>query len=189
MSRRAAGGSAVTAPARALVSGTILTIAVTAAAALAGPPADLRAPGAAAQPKDSASVVTARLRPAGLTAAPGDTIDLEVDLEIARGWHLYAHGDTVYYGIDLILPEDAPLRAVAGDYPAGETVTLFGEEAHVLSGRQEIGLRAVVADGAEPGRREVDLALSVQACDDRRCLAPASVALPLALDVAAPGGR
>ena len=49
----------------------------------------------------------------------------DVAMDIADGWHLYAHGDTVFYGIALKGPEKA----------AGEPATVVGQKSAGPSSR------------------------------------------------------
>ena len=56
---------------------------------------------ASAAPKASADVVKVTPRQKLLTATPGQRITFQVALDIAPHWHLYAHGDTNFIGIDL----------------------------------------------------------------------------------------
>ena len=152
-------------------------------AAWAGPAAGDDAAGDK-RPADSAGVVRASLRPALLTAKPGETVEFEVSFQVQKGWHLYAHGDTAYYGIELTGFEGSALAGASIDYPPGKAGEFFGEPVQLLTGRQRIRVKAPVAATAAGGAHFLPLALELQACDDQACLAPAKVALPLRLEVA-----
>jgi hypothetical protein len=150
--------------------------------AQAGPPPD--APDNEAT--NSASVVKAGLRPAAVSAAAGGVVAFDVVLTIADGWHLYAHGDTTFYGIDLKGLDKGPLAGAAIGYPAGKRADFFGTPVDLLTGRQSVHVRATLTAGAS-GKLEVPLGLEVQACDDQRCLAPATIPLKLKLEARGPG--
>lgn len=145
------------------------------------------AAGAAAEYENSAAVVRASLQPARLTARPGREFAFAVDFTIAGGWHLYAHGDTTFYGIALAGLEGTPLAAARIAYPAGEKADFFGTPVALLHGRQSVRVAGTLPADTPPGARELALTLEVQACDDQRCLAPARLPLTLRLDVPKPG--
>ena len=199
--------------AAAMMAVAVVTSVVIASArvAVAGPPPATE-PSARSSPSaypadakltDSASIVKAVLRPAKLSAEPGGAVAFEVVFTVADGWHLYANGDTTFYGIALKGPEEGSetskgksarsgaaaqvLAELAVDYPAGRPADFFGTPVKLLEGRQVIRVRSTVAAGAKPGKIDVPLGLEVQACDDQRCLAPATIPLRLRLDVKRPG--
>lgn len=159
-----------------------------AAPAAAGPSPVAADPAAADRPADSAGVVQAMLRPAVLAATPGHAYAFTVEFFVREGWHLYAHGDTVFYGVDLSGLAPGPLAAASVSHPAGRLGDFFGTPVRLLAGRQTIAVRGVLPDSCRVGPQRVDLALEVQACDAASCLAPARIALPLRLEVAAPDG-
>jgi hypothetical protein len=122
------------------------------------------------------------LQPPQVATAPGEAVAFDVVLTIADGWHLYAHGDTTFYGIDLKGLDKGPLAGAAIDFPRGKRADFFGTPVELLTGRQLIHVKAKLAAGAS-GKLDVPLGLEVQACDDQRCLAPATIPLKLKLDV------
>jgi hypothetical protein len=146
-------------------------------AAVAGPEDGAAAPAF----RDSGDVVALSGGTAGFAVTAGSRIELTLVMDIDPRWHLYAHEDTTFYGIDLELPPEHPLREVQVDYPSGREAEFFGQQVRVLSGRHEIGFAATVPDDLAPGEYEVALTLAVQACDHSRCLAPAF--LPVAVKV------
>ncbi len=142
--------------------------------------AALPAPAVAAL-KSSGDVVKAVPRPKALTAARGQRITFEVTVAIAPKWHLYAHGDTNYIGVDLVPDESFPLEEFDAVYPAGELGEFFGEKVMMIAGSQIIRAEARVPETLAAGAHKVKFGLTVQACDDKVCLAPAS--LPVELDL------
>ncbi len=179
--RRAGGPWHTIRPAFLFLAALSAGAAVCAAAGQGGGPA----PAAEARLTDSAAVVKVAARPARLAAAPGRPVSFALEVRIDRGWHLYAHGDTMYYGIALVGLDASPLREIAVEYPPGREGVFFGQPVLLLDGRQRIAVRGVLADTCRPGRLSLPLAVEVQACDDQRCLAPAAVPAPVVLQVRA----
>ena len=138
---------------------------------------------ALAAPKGSADVVKVTPRQRLLTAAPGQRITFQVALDIAPHWHLYAHGDTNFIGIDLDPDDPFPLEDYEATYPAGQPGEFFGETVMTVVGKQVISGEAVVPEKLAKGLHKVRLALTVQACDDKMCLAPELVPVEMDLTV------
>lgn len=131
--------------------------------------------------KGSGDVVKAAPRQKALAAARGQRITFDVTLAIAPKWHLYAHGDTNFIGVDLVPDDTFPLEEFDASYPEGEPGEFFGEKVMMIEGSQVIKAEAVVPETLAPGVHKVKLGVTVQACDDKTCLAPAS--LPVELDL------
>ena len=119
--------------------------------------------------RDSSSVVSVNA-PASIHAEVGETISLTVDIDIDKGWHLYAHGDTTYYGIAVAGLDTLPLAAVKVAYPKGHMGKFLGHTIRLLSGTETLTISGVLMSQLdEPLKFE----LECQACDDKSCLAPA----------------
>jgi len=176
--------------ARLLRLGCFACLVCFAAPVSAGPAPGAASAGAAAddRPADSAGVVRAVLRPAVVAATPGRPYAFAVDFTVREGWHLYAHGDTVFYGVDLTGLAPGPLAGASVAHPEGRPGDFFGTPVRLLAGRQTIAVRGVLPDSCRAGARRVELVLEVQACDAGSCLAPARIVLPLRLEVAAAEG-
>jgi len=138
----------------------------------------------AAGPRGSADVVKVAPAAKVVTAAPGSRVDFAVNVDIAAHWHLYAHGDSNFIGIDLVPDDTFPLEDFRAEYPAGREGEFFGEKVRVIEGGQAIKASALVPAGMT-GEQPLELHLTVQACDDRTCLAPAKVPVTLTVKVAA----
>ncbi|MBE0567215.1 MAG: hypothetical protein IH621_14740 [Krumholzibacteria bacterium] len=137
---------------------------------------------ALAAPRGSADVVKAAPAKAVVAAAAGARVDLAVQVEIAPSWHLYAHGDTTFIGVELVPDEDFPLKEFAAVYPAGHEGVFFGEKVRMLEGTNLIKATALVPAGMQ-GEQPLELKLTVQACDDKVCLAPAYLPVVFTLKV------
>jgi hypothetical protein len=154
----------------------------TASAAAGSLLGDQAAPGAL---RDSGDVVQVELQPTSLRAEPGQDVVLLISLAIEEPWHLYAHEDTAFYGVDLAPAEDLPLGRLEVSYPTGERTLFFGQEVLVLAGRQEVRVAGRVPADLAPATYPLAFELAVQACDDRRCLAPAFLPVRGELEVPA----
>jgi hypothetical protein len=132
---------------------------------------------------DSSAVVNLSVRPRQTRAARGEQIVLRFLLDVDERWHLYAHEDTSFYGIELELPEESPLEDIKVLYPKGQEALFFGEKVQVLEGRFGVSLAGTVAAEAVPTTHHLRFKMAVQACDDKRCLAPAFMPVEVHLDV------
>ena len=136
-----------------------------------------------AQPRGSADVVKVAPAEAVVSAAPGARVAFAVEVDIAERWHLYAHGDTTFIGVDLVPAETFPLQEFTAAYPEGHEGEFFGEKVHMIAGENVIKATALVPAGLAAGEHPLELALTVQACDDKTCLAPAKVPVVITLKV------
>jgi len=121
--------------------------------------------------------------------ATGRELLAVVSLAIKPGWHLYANptGVEILKPTTLILEAGQAATELHVDYPAGQVKVLgsLGQEKVALyEGNVEIPISLRLAPGAAAGK--ITLKLSYQACDERVCLAPASLAIPLEVSVSSP---
>ena len=138
---------------------------------------------AKAAPESSADRVAVKAVPATVTAKAGQRITFDVKLDIERNWHVYAHEDTNSMGIDLFAAEDFPLRDLQVTYPEGHKGEFFGFPTLELDGKQTVAVSILVPDDLAKGEHALELALTVQACDDQKCLLPADVPVKFTLTV------
>lgn len=138
---------------------------------------------ACAQMKGSSDVVKVKPVPTAVSAAAGGPVVFAVKLDIDRKWHLYANGDTNFIGVNLIPDEGFPLADFAAVYPAGHAGEFFGEKVVMLEGKNEIEVSAQVPADLATGTHALDMKLTVQACDDKTCLAPAYIPVQVQLTV------
>ena len=136
-----------------------------------------------AQMKTSADVVKAVPAAAKVTAAAGQRVDFDIKLDISTKWHIYAHGDTNFIGVDLLPEEDFPLEDFLAEYPHGHEGEFFGEKVYMIEGKDVIAASALVPEGLEPGAYQLNLAVTAQACDDKTCLAPIDLPVAIKLQV------
>lgn len=133
--------------------------------------------------KGSADVVKAVAQPTALSSAPGERVSFEVKLDIQKKWHLYAHGDTNFIGVDLVPSEEFPLEDFKAEYPAGHEKEFFGDMVFMIEGKAVLKASALVPDSLAKGEHELNLEVTVQACDDKVCLAPAFLPVAVKLTV------
>jgi len=136
-----------------------------------------------AQPRGSADVVKAAPVQSSVTATAGERVEFAVKLDIQHRWHLYAHGDTTFIGVDLVPDETFPLQEFGAVYPEGHEGEFFGEKVRMIEGRNTIEASALVPAGMPAGEHPLELSVTVQACDDKTCLAPAHLPIKLTLKV------
>ena len=134
---------------------------------------------AQAQMKTSASVVEAAPAATTVTGVAGQRVDFNINIDISTKWHIYAHGDTNFIGVDLIPDESFPLQDFQAEYPHGHEGEFFGDKVFMIEGKGVIKASALVPEGLKAGDYALNLAVTVQACDDKTCLAPAD--LPVAI--------
>ena len=122
--------------------------------------------------RDSSSVVAVTAAPDTVYAGVGGAVAFTVSMTIEEGWHLYAHGDTTYYGISFNPPEESPLAGLKVAYPAGHEGKFLGEKVTLLEKTETLEVSGLVLVQPEA---PVVFELELQACDDKSCLAPAWV--------------
>ena len=124
----------------------------------------------------------------GVEIAPGREFEVVIDLAIQDGWHVYAN-PVRSEGLKptaVTLADDHPLRLVRVEYPAGVARPLAPgreDKVDVYEGKVAIRARVRVADDATAGNAMLNLRVRYQACNERSCLAPASLDVPLHVDI------
>jgi uncharacterized protein len=134
-------------------------------------------------------VVVATVGPTG-PIAPGGELDALVSVTIRDGWHIYANptGVPELRPTTLKLAPDSERLATLVDvtYPAGEAKVLAStgtEKVPLYEGKLQIKARIRLAADARPGSIPLKLRLNYQACNDRLCLAPANLEIPVDVTV------
>ncbi|MGP0065263.1 MAG: DUF255 domain-containing protein [Isosphaeraceae bacterium] len=132
---------------------------------------------------------SAAIRTAG-AIAPGGAFDATVSVTIREGWHIYANptGALELKPTTLKLDPASERSASLVDvqYPAGEAQVLGSigtEKVPLYEGKVAIAVRLRLAADARPGSIRLKLGLSYQACNDRLCLAPATLEIPVDITV------
>jgi DsbC/DsbD-like thiol-disulfide interchange protein len=157
-------------------------------------PAAARGPAAtpvANTPGESETVVTAHAALAPAAAVqPGRELEVSLTLAIKDGWHLYANptGSEVLKPTTVTLAEDQGHELVLVDYPAGQAKVLASsgpDEVPVYEGKVKLTAHVRLAGDAKPGSASLDFKVRYQACNDRSCLAPTTLSVPLTLKIEA----
>ncbi len=151
-----------------------------------GPPDD--APAAAPLP-GAPGAVTAMAEPAApASVAPGGEFRVDVVLTIKAGHHIYANpagsDDVIPTTLSLAPGSKATLAGV--DYPTGEAKVLAANgpgKVLVLEREARFPARVKLAADAPPGPIDVILKVRTQACNDRACLAPQTLEVPVRVEV------
>lgn len=131
----------------------------------------------------SADVVKVSVVPGAVSAAAGERINFDIKLDITKKWHLYAHGDTNFMGVDLV-PEDGPaLDSFKVEYPHGHEGVFFGEKVVMIDGNEVIKASGLVPASLAKGEYVMKFSITAQACDDKSCLAPAYIPVSVKLMV------
>lgn len=143
----------------------------------------LMAGAAQAQMKTSANVVKAVPATGVVTATAGERVAFDVKMDISKKWHIYAHGDTNFIGVDLVPSEMFPLDDFQAEYPPGHEGEFFGEKVVMIEGKEVIKGSARVPAGMPAGEYPLEFEVTVQACDDKTCLAPAYIPVAFKLQV------
>jgi DsbC/DsbD-like thiol-disulfide interchange protein len=142
-----------------------------------------------AQPPASSSVVKAKaeLAPRAKPPVPGGLVTVNVVLTIEDGWHIYANpaGDETARPTVVAPDPKAPVRVLAIDYPPGVALPQPGDAPPVLvyEPSATIPMRLQLRDDVPPGPLELPLQVRYQPCNDRACLAPATLKVVARLEV------
>jgi DsbC/DsbD-like thiol-disulfide interchange protein len=110
---------------------------------------------------------------------------VEVVVRIKKGWHIYANPavpeDLKPTTLTLVPGQDAELVKVT--YPKGEAKVLASSgEAKVSVYEGDVSLSARVKLGPSLQAQDLKFQLRYQACDDRACLAPATLSVSVSSD-------
>jgi thiol:disulfide interchange protein len=132
--------------------------------------------------------------------APGADVVIAVILQHQPGWHSWTNKGNVPEGmaefsgaihtaIKVEAPEGSPLQVHDGfiqwpeAHAAKADVGEGPQEYAVFSGRAIAYVPVTIKPDAKPGTATLTLNVSFQTCDDKQCLAPADVALPITLEI------
>ncbi len=143
----------------------------------------LAASAATAAMKGSADVVKASAAQSLVTGTAGQRVEFAVELDISKTWHIYAHGDTNFIGVDLVPAEGFPLAEFEAAYPHGHQAEFFGEMVYMIDGQEQIKVSALIPAELAKGKHALEFGVTVQACDDKTCLAPVDLPVTVNLQV------
>ncbi len=122
-----------------------------------------------------------------VSVAQGREATLTVRAKIKKGYHLQANPAAEEFLIPTTLKMQANDSIVPGEpvYPPGQPHKLMNSEDVLLTYDDELTIRlpVKVMDSAQPGDTSLTGELKFQACDDRRCFYPRSVAVVIPLRI------
>ncbi len=156
------------------------------------------------RPKAASKIVQAEASPA--TAGPihpGESFEATVTITMAPGYHVYANpsGMESFQATSVDIDKDSPVKVAKVSYPKGSPLPLpaanldaadaqikgkAGEppaQAMIYEGKAAIRVTLSVPADAKPGALTIPLTLEYQACNDRACLPPATLAVPLKVEI------
>jgi hypothetical protein len=131
--------------------------------------------------------------PAVLVVEAGGAAEARLGVTVREGYHVQANPAAEPHLIPLSLelgPTDA-IRPGRPLYPPGRPYRLRGasSDLSVYGGSFDLRIPVEARDGASTGESRLTGALRYQACSERICLRPASVAVELTVKVVARRGR
>jgi hypothetical protein len=149
----------------------------------ARPPSKQEKPSGTPLPGAPGTVTVQAGDPKPAIVAAGGTFEVDLILSIKENYHIYANPA----GSDDVIPTVITLAQGSGAslvevrYPTGESKVLAANG----PGQATATARIRLSPEARPGRSTITLKIRYQACDDRACLAPASLDLPVIFEVKA----
>jgi thiol:disulfide interchange protein DsbD len=150
---------------------------------------------AAAQLGGSSSKVRVSIAAQKVAATPGDQFALAIVLDHADGWHTQTNDPKVpdelkdLAPLATIITIDAPVGVKLGpvQWPKSKLIEVgfFGDpiKMEFFSGKAIAFVPVQIAPDAAVGKLEFKGTVSIQACDDKQCLAPEDVAIATSIDV------
>jgi DsbC/DsbD-like thiol-disulfide interchange protein len=119
----------------------------------------------------------------------GRTVQITLQADIAKGWHIYSltqrPGGPIPLRLDLIGPADVVVRGVI-NAPKPDRVfdKNFGLETELYSGSPRFTIPVGVPGRSRTGIRRFQIGARYQVCSDKLCLPPRTDKLDVALRVA-----
>lgn len=133
----------------------------------------------------SKTTVTWNVSPREIPA--GSTFEIQLKVEVAAGWHINSHSSP---NENLIvttfeLEKNKGFELIGVSYPKGKTIKFdFSDEPlDVYQGTIIIVCTAKAKGTHPPGVDTLHSTLTVQACNDRMCLAPSGIVIPVAVHI------
>jgi thiol:disulfide interchange protein DsbD len=122
-------------------------------------------------------------------ARPGDSFQVAVILEMARGWHVQAAKPTFDYLVPTALTLTPEKGVTVGEvfYPKPTTSKVGDDTLDVLEGKAPLRFKVTLPANLPVGTHTLTGKLTYQPCDDQVCLAPKTVAVAIPFGVVAAG--
>ncbi len=127
--------------------------------------------------------LTARIGASDSSVAPGDRVALTLDVDLEPNMHVYAPGVEGYIPIDWKVQQSAAAQVHEAVFPRAEKLYLKAIDETVPAYRNHFRLiRDLTIGAGTPGQLAVEGSLRYQACDDRVCYIPQTLALHWTFD-------
>ncbi|HEY8831956.1 MAG TPA: protein-disulfide reductase DsbD N-terminal domain-containing protein [Gemmatimonadaceae bacterium] len=128
-------------------------------------------------------------RSSPLQVTPGRTVELQVQADIAKGWHIYSltqkAGGPIPLSIKLVEGGDVIVRGlIKAPQPERTFDKNFGIETELYSGRTRFTIPVGVPGRSLPGFRRFQVAVRYQVCSETLCLPARTEKLPVVLLIA-----
>lgn len=117
---------------------------------------------------------------------PGSVTAVSLRAELTPGYHINSHAPSDEYLIPLRLswsPGPAEVVKISFPEPRLETYQFSEKPLSVFTGDFDITTTFRLPAGVEAGRLPIEGSLRYQACSDRMCLPPRTIAVQLVLEI------
>jgi thiol:disulfide interchange protein len=134
------------------------------------------------------AVVSLTLSPGGMQAAQGTTVHAVLTATIASPWHINSHTPNDEFLIPAeVTAKGMGIKLASAKYPKPLELRLPFSEKPVSAYEGTVRFEIVLAveKNTAPGKRDVEVVLDYQACDDKTCLPPTSVSAKFVVEITA----
>ena len=134
------------------------------------------------QGRFAGTVVQGAVRPTVTTAAPGETVNIQVQPNIDAGWHLYGNvsSEQQLMPTKLNVVANPTVEVIEITSPLGtQKQDPVYDRISVYEGNVSFNLQLKVNASAAAGPVAIEATLDYQACDDSKCLAPQHITFQL----------
>lgn len=126
------------------------------------------------------------------TVVAGQTVEVVLEADIAKGWHIYSltqkPGGPIPLRIELVGAPDVGVRgAIRAPKPVAKFDRSFGMETEVHRGKPRFTLSLGVPPGTLSGKRGLELKARYQACSETLCLPPRTEKVAVTLRIKGAG--
>jgi DsbC/DsbD-like thiol-disulfide interchange protein len=117
----------------------------------------------------------------------GSVFNAELVLRIAKGWHINSHTPTQDYliGTSFSLDPAEGFEISKIQYPEGKSIKLAMSETplSVYDDTISITITVKIANSVRAGTNSLSGKITVQACNDRVCVAPATIPVRIPVEI------
>ncbi len=120
--------------------------------------------------------ISARVSPSALSA--GQTARLVLTVKVAQNFHINSNNpqtDFIPTVLEITGAEGLKMSQPVYPQPHLKKVSFAPQPVELFSGSFDIKLELTAPKAAQPGKRDLNIMLSYQACDDQMCMMPSAV--------------